>query len=251
MVRSNGLGRPLRNSDWKTPCGTAGARDMVPGSCEEIPERVKASRAETQRRRGGKETKAFICFESQRHCVSARDCSFFHTFLTPFVPPTICPPTICPPPFVPPFSPPFLPTTPFLPFLHHFSPGTRSGRVRPPTPISPLLIPVAAGCSSVPMLLGPPPGTSCQRLFTHSRRFTANYSTPTPTSPTPANMGRDIFTASESMAAPPAVPRNVRPGRNCWRQRVAVRSTACWCGGWIRPLYRSGLLWIIMFVLGS
>jgi hypothetical protein len=36
-------------------------------------------------RRGvGKENKTVIYLESLRACVSARDCSFFHTFLTPF-----------------------------------------------------------------------------------------------------------------------------------------------------------------------
>jgi hypothetical protein len=29
-LRRNGCRKLLRNSDWKTPCGTAGARDMVP-----------------------------------------------------------------------------------------------------------------------------------------------------------------------------------------------------------------------------
>src|SRR5208337_2745663 len=30
MVRSNGCQKPLGNSDWKTRCGTAGARNKVP-----------------------------------------------------------------------------------------------------------------------------------------------------------------------------------------------------------------------------
>ena len=30
MVRRNGWQEPLGNSDWKTPCGTAGARKKVP-----------------------------------------------------------------------------------------------------------------------------------------------------------------------------------------------------------------------------
>ncbi len=53
-------------------------------SCEEIPKRAKASRAETQRRRGCKENKPVICLKSLRLSGSARDCLFLHTFRRPW-----------------------------------------------------------------------------------------------------------------------------------------------------------------------
>jgi hypothetical protein len=49
-------------------------------SCELIPAKAKAFRAEAQRRREHKENKAVIYFESPRLCVSARVQLFFHSF---------------------------------------------------------------------------------------------------------------------------------------------------------------------------
>jgi REP element-mobilizing transposase RayT len=53
------------------------ARGRWPRTCEKIPQRSKAPRAEAQRRGERNQNKAVVLSESLRLCVSARDSSFF------------------------------------------------------------------------------------------------------------------------------------------------------------------------------
>jgi len=73
------------DEEYSKKCASFQRSSTKPGrrSCEEIPERAKVPRAETQRRGVDKENRAFIYFKPLRLCVSARDCKFFLTFPVP------------------------------------------------------------------------------------------------------------------------------------------------------------------------